>query len=230
MSHLLTKRKKRRMQKSDNDKILNQQSYNALFGMVVLYGLILNYLLCAYGVEFAISINPVILIISYLILGLLGILLSIFSKKAIISFIGYNLLVIPSGLILALTLQEYGGIDTIIVKQAFLYTSIITGVMITLGVLFPNLFAKIGRVLFVALFGLVITEIIMLIFNIENILISWIGAIIYSLYIGYDIYKSQKFKKTADNAVDCAVDIYLDIIGLFLYILDILGEANDKSS
>ena len=227
MSNLLTKRKKRRMQKNENDKILSPKTYNALFGIVVLYGLILNYLVCAYGVEFAMSIYPVILIISYLILGFLGIILSIVSKKAIVSFIGYNLLVVPSGLVLSLVLQEYGGIDTLVVKQAFLYTSIITGVMITSGVLFPSFFAKIGRILFVALFGLFITEIIMLIFNIDNILVSWIGAIIYSLYIGYDIYKSQKFKRTADNAVDCAVDIYLDIIGLFLYILDIFGEAND---
>lgn len=67
----------------------------------------------------------------------------------------------------------------------------------------------------------------MLIFNIDNILVSWIATIIWSLCIGCDIYKSQKFKRTADNAVDCAVDIYLDIIGLFLNILDILGEADD---
>ena len=229
MSNILTKRKKRRMQKSVNDKILSQQSYNTLFGIVVLYGLIIDYLLCAYGVEFAMSINPIILIISYFAFEYLGLLLSIFSKKAIVSFIGYNLLVIPSGLVLSLVLQEYGGIDTIIVKQAFLYTSIITGVMITLGILFPKFFEKMSGVLFIAVFGLLIAEIIMLIFNIKNILISWIGAIIYSLYIGYHIYKSQQYKKTVDNAVDCALDMYLDIIGLFLYILDILGEAKDKS-
>ena len=229
MSNILTKRKKRRMQKSVNDKILSQQSYNTLFGIVVLYGLIIDYLLCAYGVEFAMSINPIILIISYFAFEYLGLLLSIFSKKAIVSFIGYNLLVIPSGLVLSLVLQEYGGIDTIIVKQAFLYTSIITGVMITLGILFPKFFEKMSGILFIAVFGLLIAEIIMLIFNIENILISWIGAIIYSLYIGYHIYKSQQYKKTVDNAVDCALDMYLDIIGLFLYILDILGEAKDKS-
>lgn len=229
MSNLLIKRKKRRMQKNDNDKILNEQSYNAIFGIVALYGLILNYLLCAYGLEFAMSINPVILIISYLVLGFLGIILSIVSKKAIVSFIGYNLLVVPSGLILSLVLQEYGGIDTIIVKQAFLYTSIIIGVMITLGVLYPKFFEKIGRILFIALLGLLITRIIMFAFNIDNVMISWIAAIIYSLYIGYDIYKSQKFEKTADNAVDCAVDIYLDIIGLFLHILEILGKANNKN-
>ena len=86
-------------------------------------------------------------------------------------------------MVLSLVLQEYGGINTIIVKQAFLYTSIITGVMITLGILFPKFFEKMSGILFIAVFGLLIAEIIMLIFNIKNILISWIGAIIYSLYI-----------------------------------------------
>lgn len=227
MSNLLTKRKKIRMQKHDNDKILNQRLYNALFGIVVLYGLILNYLLCAYGLDFAMSIKPAILIISYFSLGVIGVILSSVSKNSIVSFLGYNLLVVPNGLVLSIVLQEYGGIDSIIVKQAFLYTAIITGVMITLGVLYPKFFEKIGRILFVALLGLVITRIIMFIFNIDNVIISWISAIIYSLYIGYDIYISQKFEKTADNAVDCAIDIYLDIIGLFINILEILEEADD---
>lgn len=227
MSNLLTKRKKRRMQKHDNDKILTQRLYNALFGIVVLYGLILNYLLCAYGLDFAMSIKPAILIISYFSLGVIGVILSSVSKNSIVSFFGYNLLVVPNGLVLSIVLQEYGGIDSIIVKQAFLYTAIITGVMITLGVLYPKFFEKIGRILFVALLGLVITRIIMFIFNIDNVIISWISAIIYSLYIGYDIYISQKFEKTADNAVDCAIDIYLDIIGLFINILEILEDADD---
>lgn len=227
MSNLLTKRKKIRMQKHDNDKILNQRLYNALFGIVVLYGLILNYLLCAYGLDFAMSIKPAILIISYFSLGVIGVILSSVSKNSIVSFFGYNLLVVPNGLVLSIVLQEYGGIDSIIVKQAFLYTAIITGVMITLGVLYPKFFEKIGRILFVALLGLVITCIIMFIFNIDNVIISWISAIIYSLYIGYDIYISQKFEKTADNAVDCAIDIYLDIIGLFINILEILEDADD---
>ena len=227
MSNLLTKRKKRRMQKHDNDKILTQRLYNALFGIVVLYGLILNYLLCAYGLDFAMSIKPAILIISYFSLGVIGVILSSVSKNSIVSFFGYNLLVVPNGLVLSIVLQEYGGIDSIIVKQAFLYTAIITGVMITLGVLYPKFFEKIGRILFVALLGLVITRIIMFIFNIDNVIISWISDIIYSLYIGYDIYISQKFEKTADNAVDCAIDIYLDIIGLFINILEILEDADD---
>lgn len=212
-----------------NIKILTNRTYNLLFGFVILYGLILNYLLCTYGLELAMTIKPMILIVSYISFGVLGSTLAILSKKATISFIGYNLLVIPAGLVLSLALQEYGGIDSIIVKQSFLYTSSVIMVMITLGVIFPKLFEKLERILFISFMGLFITYIIIIIFHIDNIIISWIASIIYSLYIGYDIYKSQQINKTADNAVDCAINVYVDIIVLFLNILDILGKTKDKN-
>ena len=116
MNNLLKKRKKRRMSKNQNKKILSNRVYNTLLGVTILYGLILNYILCAYGLEFAMSINPVLLMIGYLILGFVGIIISIISERPSVSFIGYNLLVVPSGLVLTLALQEFGGLDSIIVK------------------------------------------------------------------------------------------------------------------
>lgn len=173
------------------------------------------------------SINPVLLMIGYLLLGFVGIIISIISEKPSISFIGYNLLVVPSGLVLTLALQEFGGIDSIIVKQAFLYTTIISGIMVLLGNLYPKFFEKIGGIIFAALIGLIITRIIAFICNFDNVIISWVAAIIYSLYIGYDIYRSQKLKKTIDNAIDCAVDLYLDIFGVFISLLDILDKEKN---
>jgi FtsH-binding integral membrane protein len=41
------------------------------------------------------------------------------------------------------------------------------------------------------------------------------------------MYRAQRYPKTADNAVDCAVDIYLDIINLFLRLLRILGRRRN---
>lgn len=227
MNNLLKKRKKRRLSKNQNKKILSNRVYNTLLGITILYGLILNYILCAYGLEFAMSINPVLLMIGYLLLGFVGIIISIISEKPSISFIGYNLLVVPSGLVLTLALQEFGGIDSIIVKQAFLYTTIISGIMVLLGNLYPKFFEKIGGIIFAALIGLIITRIIAFICNFDNVIISWVAAIIYSLYIGYDIYRSQKLKKTIDNAIDCAVDLYLDIFGVFISLLDILDKEKN---
>ena len=228
MNGLLEKRRKRRMDKTKNSKILNSRTYNTLLGIVILYGLVLNYILCAYGLEFAMSINPVLLKMGYLILGFVGIIISIISERPSVSFIGYNLLVIPSGLVLTLALQEFGGIDSTIVKQAFLYTTIISGIMVLLGNLYPKFFEKMGGMLFAALIGLIITRIIAFICNFDNVAISWIAAIIYSLYIGYDIYKSQKLSKTIDNAIECAIDLYLDIFGVFINLLDILDKENKR--
>ncbi len=142
MNNLLKKRKKRRMSKNQNKKNLSNRVYNTLLGVTILYGLILNYILCAYGLEFAMSINPILLMIGYLILGFVGIIISIISERPSASFIGYNLLVVPSGLVLTLALQEFGGLDSIIVKQAFLYTTIISGIMILLGNLYPKFSKK----------------------------------------------------------------------------------------
>ena len=62
---------------------------------------------------------------------------------------------------------------------------------------------------------------IAIICNIDNILISWVSAIIYSLYIGYDIGMYQKYKKTIDNAINSAIDLYLDIYIIFRYFRNI---------
>ena len=56
---------------------------------------------------------------------------------------------------------------------------------------------------------------------------DWIAAGLFSLYIGYDVYRSQQFAKTVDNAVDCALDIYLDIANLFIRLLSIMGKKRD---
>jgi FtsH-binding integral membrane protein len=48
----------------------------------------------------------------------------------------------------------------------------------------------------------------------------------FCLYIGYDVHRSQQFAKTLDNAVDCALDIYLDIANLFLRLLRLLSRKN----
>jgi FtsH-binding integral membrane protein len=59
-------------------------------------------------------------------------------------------------------------------------------------------------------------------------IIDYIAAGIFSLYIGYDMYRASVIERNIDNAVDVALSLYLDIINLFLEILKILGK--NKSS
>ncbi len=209
------------------DKVLSVRTYNLILGGVVLYGLVVNYILCAFAGEFAQNINPIILYIGYFVLGMLGIFIANKSNSAIISFVGYNMLCVPLGLIVAVSVQFYGGIDSRVVRMVFFYTIIITAIMVLSAIAFPQLFEKIGKALFIALIGIAICGIFVIFFQGLHYVYSLFAAVLFSLYIGFDFYRSQKFVKTADNAVDCALDIYLDIVNLFLTLLSIFGKSRD---
>jgi FtsH-binding integral membrane protein len=44
--------------------------------------------------------------------------------------------------------------------------------------------------------------------------------------MGFDWYRAQAYPKTVDNAIDSAVDLYLDIINLFIRLLEIFGKKD----
>ena len=69
----------------------------------------------------------------------------------------------------------------------------------------------------------------MLLMGVDQVVTAWIGAIVFSVYIAYDFHRSQMYPKTLDNAVDSALDIYLDVINLFLKVLRILAKAKGGS-
>jgi FtsH-binding integral membrane protein len=63
---------------------------------------------------------------------------------------------------------------------------------------------------------------------VDQAVTCWIAAALFSLYIGYDIYRSQNYPKTLDNAVDSALDIYMDMANLFIRLLQILGNSRRR--
>jgi len=146
------------------------------------------------------------------------------SDNALISFIGYNLVCLPLGFVMAFAIHTYGGIESKPVQMAFIFTIGITFIMILLAILKPNWFAKLGAVLGIALLGVFIVGIVMFFVPALRYIYSYISAVLFSLYIGYNFYRSQQFPKCVDNAVDCALDIYLDIVNLFLALLRIFGR------
>ena len=93
---------------------------------------------------------------------------------------------------------------------------------------YPLLFAKLGRVLFLSLLISLIVQFVTLIFGYAGNIFNWIFVVIFSLYIGYDWYKAQVYPKTLDNAIDSAFDLYLDIINLFLRLLQIFASSRNR--
>ena len=212
--------------------VIDRQKYNAIMGGVVVYGLVFNLILCKLVPNVYEYINPIAFLIIYLVLALAGTLISAKSSNPIMSFIGYNMVVVPSGLVVSMAVQLYGGLESEVVSQAFLYTLCITGIMIAASMLKPEVFETIGRYLFIGLIAVLIGSVIGAVIGMFTgqgfMIMSWLGALIFSLYIGYDFYRAQQYTPTLDNAIDCALDIYLDIINLFLRLLRILGRSNSR--
>lgn len=212
--------------------ILNDRTYNFALGGSVLYGLLMNILMYFIFGDAASQINPIIFIVGYFGCAFTGIIMSAKSTNPLISFIGYNLVVVPVGLVVGIVVKSYvkNG-DANLVFQAIVLTTIITATMIALSIAFPKFFSKLGGLLLGALTGLIIAELFSLfLFPWMQTVLAWISAIIFTLYIGYDYWHAQQYPKTLDNAIDSAVDIYLDIINLFLDILEILGDSGSSNN
>lgn len=202
---------------------LSTSAYNLVIGACLLYGFIINALMVKFLSPFFIDLNPLVFIIGYFVLAISGIIISK-SNKPGLSFLGYNLVVIPVGAVLAICLPDY---STANIFSAIVITGIVVAVMMLLSTLFPNLFSKMGTALFIALSVSILAEVIAMLFSFDGGIFNWIFVVIFSLYIGYDWYRAQQFPKSLDNAIDCVIDLYLDIINLFLRILEIISKRND---
>ena len=208
-------------------KIISARVYNAVLIGVVVWGLLVNAVLCAYVGDVYRYISPTAFLLLYLVCAFGGITLAAKSKSALVSFIGYNLVVVPFGLVVSTLVQEYGGLDSYVVRDAFVYTLVITLGMLGLELMFPSFFEKLGMALLGCLIALLVCEVVLLLLRVRQSSTDWIAAGMFSLYIGYDIHRSQQFPKTLDNAVDCALDIYLDIANLFIRLVRIFGKKKD---
>jgi FtsH-binding integral membrane protein len=138
------------------------------------------------------------------------------------SLLGYSMITIPFGLILKPVLDAY---SPDVVNNAVLLTAMITTLMGTSGLLYPNFYSKIGTTLFISLCCLLFVRILgLFIPELRFGIIDWIAAGIFSLYIGYDMYRASVATKSIISALHISVSLYLDIINLFLNILKIIGD------
>lgn len=219
----------------DDSELLSENAYCAWLGGTVLYGLIINFIICLLVeknidtvIDFLGGPGYTATLIVYFILCIAGTMISNASTKPLISFIGYNMVVLPVGFILSISVFAYGGTSSAVVTNAVLVTLTITFIMTAISIAKPQIFAGLGSFLLTTLLILVVVSAISALLSKDYIIWSYIGAGIFSLYIGYDLYRAMQYPKTKDNAIDCALDIYLDIINLLLKILRIMASSKSK--
>ena len=180
--------------------------------------------MCTFCTDIFMGWSPVAVVVGYFVVAIAGIVICKRSKNTVISFIGYNMVVIPVGVVLSITLTQY---DQVSIMNALMITTAVTIVMIILSSIIPNVFLSMGKVLFACLVGVIIFELIFILFGISTPSLWDIGvALIFCGYIGYDWAEAQNKKYTLHNAVDSVVGLYLDIVNLFIRVLSAGGKIS----
>ncbi len=214
---------------NEGDVEISERAFNLIIGGMLLWGFFLNYVTVAFFARQVMAmvagINPFVFLIGYIVLVLLGNTLVV-KGGAGLSFVGYTLIAAPIGIVVCLSVQ---GVPVDTVKSAVLVTAIVTLSFMIAGTLFTGFFLKLGRVLFFSLLFTIVGSLVSLLLfrGRGHMIYEWLGAGIFSLYIGYDWARANTCAKTVDNAIDLSASLYLDIINLFLRILEIMGKNRD---
>lgn len=119
-----------------------------------------------------------------------------------------------------------------VIFQAALGTTIAVFLAAGINYVSDTDFGFLGGILFIALSALVVMGLLNLFIyrsNALRLLYAYCGVVIFSLYLLYDFNLLEKHIAAGDEswgtAVRIAVRLYLDIINLFLDLLQILGES-----
>jgi len=212
-----------RTERESHGSRISTSAYNLVIGLVLCWGFAVNWVMVkTIPYEAIASVNKLVFIIGYFASCMFGIYLFTKSDVPIVSFIGYNFVVVPFGLVVNLVVAQY---EPSLVLSAIRVTGLVTFGMMVLGSLFPRFFQKIHGALTIALVIVIIVELVeIFILGIHHGIIDWIVVIIFCGYVGYDWGRANRIPKTLDNAVDSAAALYMDIIILFLRILRIMGR------
>lgn len=221
MSGNLVSNKQARYTYHNGQREISDRMYNLIIGATLLYGFAVNaFMISAFEGAFD-QINQWALLIGYILCVIIGSVLTR-SNSALVSFIGYNFIVVPLGVMLTILLPYYGAE---IVFDAVVITGIITLIMMIAGGAFPHIFLRMGRTLFFTLIAVVVVEMFcVFVLGKDFAVMDYAVVVLFSGYIGYDWARANAYFKTVDNAIDSAVDLYMDIINIFVRVLAILNR------
>jgi FtsH-binding integral membrane protein len=124
------------------------------------------------------------------------------------------------------------------IAAVFFITAGMFAVMAIIGAVLKLDLSKMGPVLIMGVVGLIIASLVNIFFiksGLMDLVVSWIGVIIFA---GLTIYDTQRIKRmlmeadypettTQKIALMGALSLYLDFINMFMYLLRIFGGSRD---
>jgi hypothetical protein len=151
---------------------------------------------------------------------------------ACLMFVGYAAL---NGLTLSVVLLAY---KLEVIQRVFFITAAMFGGLAVFGTVTKSDLSQVGAVCGMALWGLIVAVVVNIFFPSGTLdwIVSFAGVLIFS---GLTMWDAQKIKLLAqqEGAMDAAtrhkvgligaLELYLDFINLFIYLLRILGRSRD---
>lgn len=198
-------------------------------------------LLVSFGTGYYVYTNPnmlynifstnfyyVIIILELAIVIFLGVRIQKMNPlTAKLSFILYS---IATGLTLSIIFVAFEITSIIFV---FIITAIIFLIFALLGYFTKIDLSKYSTIFMMGLLGLIIGTIVNIFLNnaFFDIILSWIGIIIFVGLVAYDIQKIKRYEIIIEDqdkaAIISALDLYLDFINIFLRLLKLFGKSRD---
>ena len=146
-----------------------------------------------------------------------------------IAFIGYSII---NGLTLSSVLLVYAGTS---VARVFVITALLFGVMTVYGMTTKSDLMSAGRYLFMGLVGIIIASLVNIFLRSSGLdwIISLVGVALFTGLTAYDTQKVIRASAGADDseayskiAIIAALELYLDFVNLFLYLLRLFGKKD----
>ena len=201
---------------------VTERSYNLTIGLTLLWGVLINVVMSVFFTYQILSLNYLLVLVLYFV-GTIGCSILVHkSDNPAVSFAGFTGMAVSMGLLLTFYVTVFTAHS---VSYAFIATALVTVIMVILSMLYPDFFRNLGRTLFISLLACIIIQVAgMFLLGLPMTIIDYAVALIFCGYIGLDWCRAQRYPKTLDNAIDCAADIYLDVVNLFIRILAITGK------
>ena len=166
-----------------------------------------------------------------LVIGISAAINRLSLSTATLMFVAYSVI---NGAMLSSIFMIYTAAS---IASVFFITAATFAVMALIGYTSKTDLTSVGKLLFMALIGLVIATIVNMFIGSSTLtmICSYVGVLI---FVGLTAYDSQKIKNMLMQAPDAgessqklallgALTLYLDFINLFIYLLRIFGDRRD---
>ena len=203
-------------------RALSDRAFYLLIGAALLFGFFVNALEVMFLTDFFLSWNPTVFLIVYLVMVIVGCIMSVWSRNPVISFIGYCMVVLPLGAVLSIYLPAF---TYKTITSAFLVTTFLSLFMIILALVYPRVFNSIFALLGIAVLVALIYQIVAIFTGFgNNTWVDWLIVLLFSAYVGFDVSLARVRPRTVNNAVASACAIYMDLIYIFIRLVAIFGR------